>query len=175
MGRPSKPAELKQAQGNLGKRPVIVASESAAPVLRDPPPETLDRRAWPIWTELVSRLRDLKFFRESDRYALEAYCDAVLEFHLANKNVRREGNVYWTDSKHGKMKRCNPMRIVKRDALRTMQHYEAQLGLSPRARQDMQLKLASFGQPSLPGVDKPAQPNAPQAPAEPEGPTAFLN
>ena len=176
MGRPSKPAELKEAQGNLGKRPLAIAPEEQLPVGEAAPPETLDRRAWPIWVSLVTHLQRLKFFRVTDRYALEAYCDAVLEWHLANKNIRREGNVYWTDSKHGKMKRINPMRIVKRDARLAMQHWESQLGLTPRARQDMLLKLASAAQPPLPGMGGEAsRPTAPAAPAtESEGPTGYM-
>lgn len=187
MARPSKPAELKEAQGNPGKRKVVVAPQSAAPVLDMPPPETLRRGAWPIWIELVRVLKEMKLFRVSDRYALEVYCDAVHDFHRATKALATRGDFYKTESNHGTMLRTHPMHGVKDRAIRRMEKYEPQFGLTPRARQELLFKLAvTPAQPDLPGT--PAQPSpanantsdatggepAPTSAADDTGPTAFL-
>jgi len=185
-GRRPKPAALREAQGNPGRRPIAasdadpVEAEAAdaatgAPTLpsvaSDAVPEELVDTpdavaAWKLTAPALARMR---IFRETDRNGLIRYCLKLAQYNrvrldLASPKEQGGGEVYQTDTNHGKMWRINPRFQVLERIERSLIEYEDRYGLNPMSRQRILAAYAS-GQAALPLNNPNQQPTAPAGPA----------
>ena len=167
MGRSSKPAELKRAQGNPGKRAIAETPDAVPAVTRTAPAElnAVGKRAW---KELAPLLASINFLRRTDQPALTRYCNHVARYWRLEQKIRKEGETYWTESRHGKMERVNPKLRAQLEVERRMESLEDRLGLSTRARQ--QILQAMAARPA----QLPLGDGAPPPPADAESPIGLL-
>ena len=176
-GRRAEPEAVKRAKGNPGKRP-IAATTDEAPALKSASPKELSDDARKVWDSLSPELTRLKFLRESDRAAFARYCEYASRWWALTKVIATDGETYWTESAHGKMRRVNPDFLV-RDRIETrLQALEDRFGLSPAARQQILQRLALAPQLAPPGDlfedrAKAASGEAPP-PARPSSPIGLL-
>lgn len=157
-GRKAKPAELKRAQGNPGKRalpelPVEAEQKPLAPSKRSSAPKRLTADGRKIWDALAPELKRLKFLRSSDQGAFERYCDTLASYWRVTLELRKAGETYETESAHGRMLRIHPKFMVQERLSRRLDQLEDRFGLSPAARQQIMQRLAAQppGLPLEPG------------------------
>lgn len=155
MGRRAKPAGLNELQGNPGKRRKVAtpappaANVTAAPhgdegargVMLPPVPLTAAGRA--VWDELAPQLTAMNFVRPTDARALARLCQHEADFWLATKALDAGRLIYWTRSKHGKIKRVNPLVTARAIIERQLLKLEESFGLTPRARQELMQRIAN--------------------------------
>ena len=163
-GRKPDPAGVQVAKGNPGKRGKAAAaagerrSPSSLPARIGAMPKVLCPAAKTIWKELAPQLVALRFIRETDRGVFARYCETLAEFWRVTRKLRKkgEGLVYWTKTRHGDMKRINPLVMIQNSLERRLESLEDRLGLNPQARQNLFVRLAAT--PGwLPGVGDPKQ------------------
>ena len=82
-GRKPKPAEVREAQGNPGHRPMPTAAHDV-PGLKASAPKGLPVAARRIWEELAPELGRMKLLRTTDFGAFSRYCE-----HLARSRPSR--------------------------------------------------------------------------------------
>lgn len=143
-GRKADAAHVREAKGNPGKR-----KRAAVPDMPDLPigaPDWLTGRdARTIWKKLHGDLVAAKLLRSTDINAFARYCTYMAEWiGIKRKIDRLKQPTYWTDTNHGKMKRIEPILIVRDRLEGTLVKLEDQLGLNPRARQAIFAQLAAF-------------------------------
>lgn len=188
-GRRPKPDELKAAQGFPGKRRPAAGPETAAPSTEseagtagDPPvaadqipavdaedlPAALvsNEIATAAWRAIVPQLSRLKLMRTTDREGMVRYCLRLADWYRVRAELDRPleeggGEVYETETRHGNMRRINPLFMVRERLEKGLIEYEDRFGLNPVARQRI-LQAMAASQPALP-LD------APPAPAEGAG------
>jgi P27 family predicted phage terminase small subunit len=146
-GRRAQPDAVREAKGNPGKR-----RRAAPPDMPDLPigaPDWLTGRdARTIWKKLHGDLVAAKILRSTDINAFARYCTYMAEWVALKKRVDRlRMPTYWTNTNHGKMKRVEPILMVRDRLEGTLTKLEDQLGLNPRARQSIFAQLASFAAP----------------------------
>lgn len=163
------PAEVQAAKGNPSrrKRPVIEGLGEAGEA-----PKQLDALAKRVWSTLAPELVRMKLLRATDAQGFARWCDAVVRFWAVTERLAKAGEIYETDTNHGKMLRVNPLFIVQDRLAKRLIDLEDRFGLSPRARQQIFLSLAAMSAPQLPFEKKPDE--QPEAPAPAESPVGFL-
>lgn len=153
MSRPPKPAALKEAQGNPGKRATGAEAEAQLAGLGSTAPGHLDESGRAVWDRVRDQL-PRNIVKATDENALAAYCQTVAQYWDATRQLRAVGAVYETESAHGAMRRKEPWFDIQQRLLRSMQTYESEFGLTPAARQRLLSVLAA--QPQLPTAPMPA-------------------
>lgn len=154
-GRRPKPAAVKKASGNPGKRRIVDTPPDAAQLehvapSQFPAPDWLkSKRARTIFGELAPTLRGLNFIKATDRNAFSRYCEYLsLWLDLASK-VTAATIVQRTTSEHVEMdrldKRFQAMLLLEK----RLQDLEDRFGLNPTARQTLLQKTASMGRGGL--------------------------
>lgn len=135
-GPKPKPAEIAEAQGNPGHRP-IVKTPDVVPQLTGDAAEWLSERGKKIWADLQARLRALPYVKVTDANALARYCDHVDRWLRLRDLVNQQGEAYETSSRHGEMLRVNPNFRAMMAVEEKMAAIEDRFGLSPAARQSI--------------------------------------
>jgi P27 family predicted phage terminase small subunit len=141
-GRKSKPAAVKIAQGNPGKRKIVENKRVKAVDPRlsrfSPPDWLVDEVALKVWSDTADDLVKLNFLRPSDRHSFARYCAHLSKWVAASKIIDTEGDHYETKSVTGELlKRLNPMVKVREIAEKHLIELEDRFGLNPTARQKM--------------------------------------
>jgi P27 family predicted phage terminase small subunit len=180
-GRKAKPAEVKAAQGNPGRRPIHHAPD--LPGLSLQPPKDLPAAARRIWEALAPELSRLKLLRATDLGAFARYCEHLARWAELTKALRKSGETYVTQSAHGTMRRIDPNFMVRDRIEGRLHELEDRFGLTPMARQQLLQKLAIAPLPQTPagndlfGTQPEGEaPDAPPAPATlPPSPVGLLN
>ena len=179
-GRKPKPAEVREAQGNPGRRPLSSAAHDL-PGLKSTAPKTLPIAARRIWEDLAPELGRMKLLRSTDFGAFARYCEHLARWVALTKDLRKNGETYVTASAHGTMERIRPAFMVRDRLEARMESLEDRFGLSPMARQQLLQRLAMAPppapQPGLFGDDQQPGAAAPDAPAAspPPSPVGLLN
>lgn len=161
-GRLPKPAEVRDAQGNPGRRP------SAAALPPDQGDVTLPfvqlsedaHRAYDI---IGAALKRLNFVRSSDESLLLRYADAVARYWRVTAELDGLGSESYECQMTGGgvMQRLRPQFMVQQLLAKRLEAMEDRLGLSPMARQQYMLRMSQTGlQPSLPLADAASEPPA---------------
>ncbi|HEX3064165.1 MAG TPA: P27 family phage terminase small subunit, partial [Dongiaceae bacterium] len=88
-------------------------------------------------------VKRLNFVRYTDRPVLERYCEALADYWHLQTELRGKSRVYWTDTKHGKMKRIEPTVLLMHRQEALLLQYEDRLGLNPLARQRILVGMAA--------------------------------
>jgi P27 family predicted phage terminase small subunit len=167
-GPKPKPGELAEKQGNPGHRPVVKASEDAAPAIEASIPEWLDETGAAIWATYMPRLKAMAYVRETDRLAFARLCDHTARWMRLRMKVNDRGESYTTESRHGKMDRINPDFAAMLRVEEKMLALEDRFGLTPAARQSILARLTD--PPSAPSeLPFGTTPHTSQQPSSPIG------
>jgi P27 family predicted phage terminase small subunit len=174
MGRRPKPASLREAQGNPSKRdmpqqPAIDATAAAAPHaalgLKFAKLKGNGRKAYDV---IGAELRRLNFVRPSDEPLLARYCKSLADFWDATTRLDALGSPVYDcpmTNSDKTMARIHPLFMVQERLAKRLESMEDRLGLSPQARQQYLLRMASTGaQTALPLPVPTQQGNTPSAP-----------
>jgi P27 family predicted phage terminase small subunit len=129
-GRKPKPVELRDAEGNLSRRPLPAPILKNVP-LTEEPPATLGPEGAELWRELVGRLGSSGALDVIDRTALTAMC---LQWDIANDARRvREAQGLFSPGSSGQLAQ-HPAVAIERNAHLMMLRYAAEYGATPVAR-----------------------------------------
>jgi len=93
-GRPPKPAAIKRAEGNPGRRPIPVEPDVSDKKPRCP--SYLRGEAKKEWRRVVDDLHQAGIIMEVDRTVLALYCNALAQYLEAEAHVLVEGAVELT-------------------------------------------------------------------------------
>jgi P27 family predicted phage terminase small subunit len=135
-GRKPKPVELKQLQGNPGKRALPKNQPR-------PKPGAPTRPGWLLpeakreWTRVVAELKRLKMLTVVDRAALAGYCQAFARAVQAERALTEQGTTYETDT--GQIKARPEMMIAMREWIAVRMFCE-QFGLTPSSRARLDIR-----------------------------------
>jgi P27 family predicted phage terminase small subunit len=95
-------------------------------------PEWLDATARELWQDLAPRLEKLGLISELDRAAFAAFVSAYSLWRRCEEQIEREGLIV---QGHRGVPRKHPLLAVSARALEQMRAGFAEFGLTPRARQ----------------------------------------
>lgn len=172
MGRRAKPAALKQAQGNPGKRRIREAAqqpEESAPVSEAPSVTIIAKvnsDAQRVYDLVAPQLRRMNFLRDSDELAFRRYCETMSRYWRVTDELEKLGGETYecATTQGGTMQRMRPQFLVQERLARRLDGLEDRFGLTPMARQ--QYVLALQRQPQLPfDPPPPKDTKTPEAPA----------
>lgn len=132
-GRKPKPTQLKELEGNPGKRR-LNASEPHPPVPDVVPyaPKFLNADARGEWNRMVNILLGLRLYTEVDHAALAMYCQAWGRWVEAENKLKKTGMVL-TSSETGVVYQ-NPYLSIANKAWSEMRQMLSEFGLSPAQR-----------------------------------------
>lgn len=168
-GRKGESDEVKRQKGNPGRRPLTAPGEGPPlPPVKETAPAGLSKEGRKVWGEIAPHLARMQFLRATDHPALARWCENLAKWWKVERKLRREADVYWTESKHGRIKRINPLVNVQNALEKRLVALEDRLGLSARARQEILRSLAAQA-PQLPGLGGEDAPAAEALPATPLG------
>lgn len=132
MGRIAKPTQLKDYEGNPGKR--AVNKKEPRPFGGPVRPSVMSPAAKKIWAKLIISMPD-GVYTSADSFLLAAYCEAVARHDIATKAIMTgEATV---EGSTGQVK-VNPWFREQADAARLIVTLGAKLGLDPVSRQHIQ-------------------------------------
>lgn len=136
-GRPRKPPELREREGNAGHRPIPEETPKPTRVSRLPIcPRHLQGDSRREWHRVTRWLDGMHLLTVVDTSAVEAYCVAWKLMRLAEDDVDK----YGTTIPSGDSRKANPATAQARAALAECRHWMAEFGLTPVARTRLQVK-----------------------------------
>lgn len=144
MARPRKPAAVKAAMGNPGKR-APDANEPDPEYLQDlTPPDWLSDQAMAVWVEEAPRFRRARLLTEVDVQAFAMLCQSVADYRRA---VRKTGEddvkAKLVEDEDGDVKsvgeHLNPWAMVKSMAFKQTAFMLGKFGATPQDRTRVQI------------------------------------
>jgi P27 family predicted phage terminase small subunit len=195
-GPKSDPAAVKKAKGNPGRRPVgedpIAAADVTLAAVGEKSatggvvaPTWLKGEGLGIWDRLAPRLVAMKLLSPVDAEAFGRYCRNYGRWVRMQQVLDDEGEVYESESQHGKLKRAHPAFLISDRLERQLLAAEDRFGLNPAERQRLYAARAATPFPGdLFGAEAGAQrggrsrgdqPLQQQAARGPSSPVGFLN
>jgi P27 family predicted phage terminase small subunit len=129
------PAAVKEKKSST-RRPIGKDPAAAlAGQVRIDPPVWLKGDGLKVWNKIAPRLAGMKLLSQTDAETFGRYCRNFARWLKLQKMVDSEGEVYETESLHGKMKRLHPGFAAAVRLDRELQAAEANFGLNPAERQ----------------------------------------
>lgn len=129
-GPKPKPTELKELEGNPGKRRINHQEPKPDVAIPECPPH-LKGVARTEWTRLTDELHTLKLITKIDRAALAICCTAWADYVKACNKLDKEGEVIISDQ--GGMYQ-NPWVAIKKRSMDQVMKFYAEFGMSPSSR-----------------------------------------
>lgn len=129
MGRTPKPTKLKVLQGDREDR--INRNEPEFSSELPPPPSYLTAEAKQVWQMVVAELGRFGLIQTPDAVSLEAYCQEVVTFRRASRDVNKRG-VMVTGYRGSKVK--NPSISVMHSAADRIRQFAREFGMTPASR-----------------------------------------
>lgn len=129
-GRKPKPTETKKLEGNPGKR-ALNNQEPLPDVAAPECPPHLEGEARNEYKRITAELVKLKILSEVDRAALVAYCQAWGDYVRATKEIKKEGEVLYSDKGNAYI---NPWKNIQTSAMDRMLRFSAEFGMTPSSR-----------------------------------------
>jgi P27 family predicted phage terminase small subunit len=186
MGRHAKPAAVKEAQGNPGRRP-IVSEGAASPVSAFDAPRGLKAGPRKVWDALAPTLAQLRFLRPSDLTAFRRYCVFIYKWSQIEPDLIGAKATVTTVSQHNPdgLERKSATLLVALMLDKRLSEIEDRFGMNPAARQRLLLQMAQQGalplgehgrqtvrtESDVPGAEAPTLDLKPR----PESPVGLLN
>jgi P27 family predicted phage terminase small subunit len=132
-GRKPTPSRLHELRGDPGKRHRSRDSEPRPDALEKAPrpPAHLNRRAAAEWRRIVKELVALRLIAKIDHASLAAYCSAYATYIEADERLKSEN---WTTTTARGGSRPNPLFKIRDDALKNVQKFAGEFGLTPSSR-----------------------------------------
>ncbi|MFN8493829.1 MAG: phage terminase small subunit P27 family [Caldilineaceae bacterium] len=135
-GPAPKPTRLRELGGNAGKR--ALNSDEPQPESQIPAcPGHLVGEARKEWVRMAQQLFDLDLLTDVDRAALAAYCQCWARWVEAEKKIRKEGMVTYTESGYPIL---SPWWTVSQASLKQMRAFLVEFGMSPSSRSRVKVK-----------------------------------
>lgn len=129
-GRKPKPTEQKKLGGNPGKR--ALNNQEPQPDVAIPKcPPHLEGEARKEFQRITQELIKLKVITNVDRAAIVAYCQAWSDYVNATKEVKKEGEVLYSDKGNAYI---NPWKNIQTSAMDRMLRFSAEFGMTPSSR-----------------------------------------
>jgi len=141
-GRKPQPAEIKEARGNPGRRPMGKVDVEVVATARMQPPAMLKGAAATVWKNLAPDLIKANILRVSDVGAFARYCQAFADYWRITKRIAKRPLVYESESKHGTLRRIEPLFMIQERLSRRLESIEDRFGLNPAARQQLMMRMA---------------------------------
>lgn len=135
-GRKPKPTETKKLEGNPGKRALNDQEPQPDVAIPECPPH-LEGEARKEYKRVTQELVKLKILAEVDRAALVAYCQAWSDYVQATKQVKKEGEVLYSDKGNAYL---NPWKNIQTSALDRMLRYSTEFGMTPSSRSRIKIE-----------------------------------
>lgn len=190
-GRRPEPAAVKeQKQAVRSARKARAAAPSAGlstPAGTPAAPAWLREDGRRIWVQLAPALYAAKLLTAADVMTFGRYCSNFAKWLKMQRMLAKDGEVYWTESQHGKLRRAHPAFGIADRIERQLLAAEDRFGLNPAERQRIFAARAQTGasgdlfdqsapNPGMPSTERrPDDPAAaPTQPAEPAAPIGFL-
>ncbi len=172
-GRRPAPDVVREAKGNTQRRPVgkrsgaeVEASPASGSLpgwldtkrrIRKVAAEEASKLSGEVWAKLQPELSRMNLVKATDELALGRFCRYMAEWIVYTHILDREGTFYITSSPHvGELRRPHPAFKQRKDVEQHLKDLGDVLGLSPSARQRLQLQLANNtglgAQPGLPAA-----------------------
>jgi len=146
-GRKPLAPEIKEKRGNPGQR-AITRPDVDVDHISDDAPDWLNEQARAIWAKLAPDMRNLKFLRRTDELAFSRYCDAYARWMSVTASLDELTSVtYTTISKHGELKRLDPLLMAQDRLNKILLQFEDAFGLKPDARLRLIQQTVSGGLP----------------------------
>lgn len=138
-GRKPKSSQVKEAEGNPGKRAIVPSPEFSSGV---EPPDVLSGDAIAIteWDRVTAELRAARILQSNDRMMLAAYCVLYSRWCQAESQLQNEELIIWQDEK---LPRPNPLIKISQDALKEARAIADLFGFSPASRSRVQAPVQS--------------------------------
>lgn len=136
-GPTPKPAELKQLEGNPGRRKISATPKVGLSEACRKPPPYLGAYAKKEWKRILPLLEKNRLFTDADYIPLAAYCQAVDTWIVAEKAKRSYGLIDVTD-KGNVIQR--PEVGVANSALQNILKFGREFGLTPSSRQQFNVE-----------------------------------
>lgn len=135
-GPKPKPAEIRELEGNPGKRAIKRGPTAAAASLT--PPDHLTPTAAKFWKKYSPTLSQLGLLTVVDVEAFAALCEAWAFMVVAKKSMRIRGTgdaeVVTTDRAHGAEKRKHPAFTIYKQAEASYLNLAREFGMTPSSR-----------------------------------------
>ena len=133
-GRKPKPSDLKQLEGNPGKR-AFNAAEPHPPVPQSPPrtPRHLGVAAGKEWRRMCHVLLSIGLYTEIDHAMLEMYCQAYGDWIEAKRKIRTTGGRVKMSRLTGALY-TNPWVYEANGAWERLRKAAAEFGMTPSTR-----------------------------------------
>jgi len=187
-----KPASVKTAQGNPGRRPIgndpVATGDTDAPAAvahaaaRVMPPDWLKAEGLKVWERLAPRLVALKLLSQADATTFARYCRNFARWLKMQKLVDKEGETYESVSAHGNLKRVNPAFLIADRIEKSLFAFEDRFGLNPAERQRIFAQRAAagaqgsmFDAPPTQPHQNGTEPTAEQKESQAKSAVGFLN
>lgn len=129
-GRKPKPTEQKKLEGNPGKREINNKEPKPEVSVPECPPH-LEGEARKEYLRITAELVKLKIISKVDRAALVAYCQAWGDYVRATREVKKEGEVLYSDKGNAYL---NPWKNIQTSAMDRMLRFSAEFGMTPSSR-----------------------------------------
>ena len=173
MGRPPKDPDVKEAQGNPGRRDIKRADVEIADGGLEPPFD-LSAEARAVWDRLIPTMPQ-QFRKAQEVNGLARYCDHLARWIKLTARIDDEGESYESSSEHVKMYRLNPAFTARRAIEKDLVDLEDRFGLNPRNRLVIQSQLANVTQAPLMNQKTEDKSDAPKPTHDLMGPLGSLN
>ncbi len=129
-GRKSKPTEVKELEGNPGKR--ALNEFEPKPKKKAPKcPIWLDAEAKKEWRRVAKQLEELGVLTEVDMAAFAGYCEAYARWKEAEEFISKHGTIVKTPSGYWQQV---PQVSIAQTYLKIMIKFCEQFGLTPSSR-----------------------------------------
>lgn len=126
-GRKPTPTALKLVRGDAPERINYDEPQPADGVPTCPSRQPEVRK---VWDYTVAQLKTMRVITMADRDILVAYCEAVVQHHVANEMLANDGLV--VDTRIGP--RAHPAIKIARDSAAHIKAFGVEFGLSPSSR-----------------------------------------
>jgi len=145
-GRPRKSAAVKIAQGNPGRRKIAETVQAKAGCPDCPTVVSRDKDAKAMWDWLVTNLDSMGILTLADRLVLELIANDYSELQQALRLVKKEGMIL-RGEKGGSY--SHPALNIAASARKRIHFVMQNLGLTPKAREQLNLQLAEVRKSAL--------------------------
>jgi P27 family predicted phage terminase small subunit len=128
-GTKPKPNEVKELEGNPGRRPMFPVIKPRSDKITCP--IHLSGIARREWRRIAPELQRLGLLTNIDRAALASYCQEYSRWVVAEKDLKTEGLIFETDKGYQYQ---NPKLAVANKAMELMHKFLVEFGLTPSSR-----------------------------------------
>jgi P27 family predicted phage terminase small subunit len=171
MGRRPAPEAVKQQKAavrSTRSAPVIPQIEAAGIAA----PDWLKDEGLAMWARLAPTLSAAKLLSGADVQTFGRYCRNFARWLKLQKELDAEGETYLSQSKHGDLKRANPVFLIADRVERQLLAAEDRFGLNPAERQRIFVARAAGGRTGdlFPEPQKPREGDPAAQKSEPAAP-----